>query len=474
MNCLHHALFSRLSRLSIILPSFISLALANVYAADITVNAPANNSIVNSPFLIDASSSTCQTQPTASMAYSFDSQTDHIFSGATSLNVNAIAATGSHTLRVKSWGNSGAFCEVDRAITVGNGVIVSAPANDSTVSSPFNLQASAPTCGGEGATSMAYSLDSNTDNLFQGQTSINTSVSASSGPHILRAKAWGNSGAYCETDLSITVSGGGGGGGLIPGSTANDFTHIEAYGAYSGSYQSCVNSQGDPGDLNATGTDFKLWQTQRDCGTAGSKTGSTIYPASPPITPPSGDTSVRETSMNPYSGNGAGVRWFNVIAKDGSPWVTDNYTHFQYDIYVYLDQNNANALYNLEMDINQTTSDGHHYIFATQCNTVAGKWQLGNGWPLTTDQSCSQNQWVGWHHVQIQFHRDSSSIIYDKFALDDGAPQNFTCGGGACSTGLTPNDIWGADLVGPNFQLDGRSCCSSLTAYMDSFTIYEW
>src|SRR5579859_1178465 len=92
------------------------------FAADITVSAPASGSIVASPFLLQASSSTCQTQPTASMAYSFDSGSDTIFNPATSINTNVSASQGTHTLRVKAWGNSGAFCEKDLAITVGTGV----------------------------------------------------------------------------------------------------------------------------------------------------------------------------------------------------------------------------------------------------------------------------------------------------------------------------------------------------------------
>lgn len=185
---------------------FISSISTQAYAADITVSAPASGSVVASPFLLHASSTTCQTQPTASMAYSFDSGSDTIFNPATSINTNVSASQGTHTLRVKAWGNSGAFCEKDLAITVGTGVQVTAPLNGTTVPSSFLLQASAPTCGGQNTSSMAYSFDSETDHLLSGATSINQNVGDPAGNHILRVKAWGNGGAFCETNLNITIS----------------------------------------------------------------------------------------------------------------------------------------------------------------------------------------------------------------------------------------------------------------------------
>jgi hypothetical protein len=174
------------------------------FAADVSVAAPASGAVVNSPFVLQATSATCLSQSTVSMAYSIDSGTDTVFNPATSINTSVSASQGTHTLRVKSWG-SGTFCETDVAITVGTGVAVSSPVNGSTVPSTFLLNASAATCGGQSTSSMAYSFDSNTDNIINSQ-SINQNVSTTAGSHLLRVKAWGNAGAFCETDLNINVS----------------------------------------------------------------------------------------------------------------------------------------------------------------------------------------------------------------------------------------------------------------------------
>lgn len=635
----------------VFLTIFLSGISTKAFAADITVSAPASGSVVASPFLLNASSASCQNQPTASMAYSLDSGNDTVFNPATSINTNVSASQGTHTLRVKAWGNGGAFCEKDLAITVGTGVQVSAPPNGTTVPSSFLLQASAPTCGGQNTASMAYSFDSNTDNVLNGATSINQTVSDSAGNHILRVKAWGNSGAFCETDLNITVSSqsvvvntpsnnatvattfllqaqaptcsgastssmaysfdsnpdnklsgqqainqdvtapstgshtlrvkawnvngvlcetdvsitvsstasditittptdpnvaisfpleaqaptcqgvqtssmaysvdsladhlfsgqtsinttatapgtgahilrvkawntSGGlcekdmdinviNNGLVPGSAANAYTQIERLGNYTGSYGPCPPNSAGPGVGGATGNSFQLWLTQPDCGTKGNKSGSTTYPSSPPATPPSGDSQVRQYSMSYDGTSGAGVRWFIPLSNSSSP-NDDVYSNFQYDLWVYFDQTSVNNLYNLEMDLNQTIGNPaqYLYIFATQCNTVKGKWQLGDGWPLTADNGCTQSQFQpGWHHVQIQFHRNSNATITFDAEAVDGVVQNVTCGGGACAVNVSSGTSWGANILGPNFQLDGISGGSGITSYVDQFTIYRW
>jgi hypothetical protein len=181
--------------------------------------------------------------------------------------------------------------------------------------------------------------------------------------------------------------------------------------------------------------------------------------------------------MNYNGSNGAGVRWFIPLSNSSSA-NDDVYMHFQYDVWVYFNQTSINNVYNLEMDLNQIVGNPaqYLYIFATQCNMVAGHWQLGNGWPLTADQTCSRSQFQpGWHHIQIQFHRNSSptSITFDAEAID-GTVQNFTCGGGSCTVNVSSGTNWGANVLGPNFQVDGITGGSSITAYADQFTIYRW
>jgi hypothetical protein len=86
--------------------------------AGVTVNSPANGAQVSSPFSLSASASTCSSQDVASMGYSLDNSTSTTIVYSTALNANIQSGSGAHTLHVKAWGNQGAACVTDVAITV--------------------------------------------------------------------------------------------------------------------------------------------------------------------------------------------------------------------------------------------------------------------------------------------------------------------------------------------------------------------
>jgi hypothetical protein len=85
------------------------------------------------------------------------------------------------------------------------GVTVSSPGNGTEVSSPFQLYADASACSSQSVSTMGFSLDSSTDTTVIDNNSVNAKVSASVGKHTLHVKAWGDQGASCVTDVSITV-----------------------------------------------------------------------------------------------------------------------------------------------------------------------------------------------------------------------------------------------------------------------------
>jgi hypothetical protein len=85
-------------------------------------------------------------------------------------------------------------------------VTVSNPGNGSDVSSPFTLNADAPTCSSQSVVSMGYSLDNSTDTTVVSGTSVNAQVSSATGSHTLHVKAWGSEGASCVTDVALDVT----------------------------------------------------------------------------------------------------------------------------------------------------------------------------------------------------------------------------------------------------------------------------
>src|SRR5579859_7930184 len=457
-------------------------AIPRTIAAQVSVQAPISNSTISSTPYLQAASTTCNSEPTVSMGYSFDSsQQTYTFAGAQNLQLVVPASqalsSGPHTIYLKSWNGSNFGCYTAIPVTVADhndSITVNAPSDGNTLYSPFTLNASAPNCNGQATSSMKYSTDSNQDsNPFSGG-SINTSVSTSglaTGWHVLRVKAWGSGGNYCETDLQFNVPPS---NGLTPSSTTSQFGQIELNANYTGSYNSCPND-------GATNPVSFEWQTQPDCSTNGgsSNSGSTSIGYAPAFPTYGGNSSPAEMGSREFilapAASGGGVRWFDPLGSD------DSATHFQYDLWIYFPAtSDINNLQELELDVNHaiTSPSKLLYVLGVQCSFGAGVWQIstnGSNW-ASTGQTCSRSQFSAgsWHHVQIQTQHGSggnTSIQYNAVAVDGGVT-NLTCGGGTCS-GTAQSSTW-ASTIGPNFQMDGTTQNGTVHAYTDAFTIFYW
>ncbi len=84
----------------------------------VSVNEPADNSAVSSPFALDATSTSCSSQTVSAMGYSLDSSASTAIVYGTSVSAAVTAAAGAHVLHVKSWGPQDAACHTDVNITV--------------------------------------------------------------------------------------------------------------------------------------------------------------------------------------------------------------------------------------------------------------------------------------------------------------------------------------------------------------------
>jgi len=93
--------------------------------AGITVNSPATDSTVSSPFTLSASASVCSSTAVKSMGWSFDSSSDTTVISGQTINKSISSSTGTHVLHVKAWGSNGAACVKDVTITVKSSTTVS-------------------------------------------------------------------------------------------------------------------------------------------------------------------------------------------------------------------------------------------------------------------------------------------------------------------------------------------------------------
>jgi hypothetical protein len=320
------------------------------------------------------------------------------------------------------------------------GVSVSSPANGASVSSPFNLVAYASACSNQNVASMTYSIDSGSDQGIVYASSINKSVSAGSGGHTVHVKSWGNSGAFCMADVSVTVTG--------TTSTVTGDVVVPSYAAKVSNLETLSN-----------------WVAAHDTGTPGWSSGGMSVVSSPSYSGPS-------RQFYTQWSNSGGERFHVSFADDV------NATNFLFDTWVYI-ANNASLIGNLEFDLNQVIANGQTVIFGFQCDGYSGTWDYTkNGGSATSSWAawvhsgakCNPRSWAmnKWHHVQISYSRDSSGYVTYKAVWLDGAEQAINA---RVFSGFALG--WGPVLLA-NYQVDGLGGSGSVTSYLDSLTVYRW
>jgi hypothetical protein len=429
-------------RTNVVVLASLLFPAATVFANP-TVTSPSNGATVSTSFTLTASDSSCSSHAISAMGYSFDNSPNNTFFYSNSINATVSASTGAHVLHVKSWGQGGGSCVTDVALTVsGTAAVVtstqvgvSSPSAGASVYSPFTLTASASTCGGNSTAAMGYSFDNSPSNTFVYSTSINASVSAAAGAHVLHVKAWGNGGGACDTDVQINVTAPAN-AAVVP-STAVSVSNID---------------------------DLGNWQDGNDSAAGGWSTGATGLVGSP-----SRSGSAREF-VTSFSNNGNERFWVSFGDDNVS-------TNFLYDTWVYVQSPNT-QLANIEMDMNQTMPNGQTAIFGFQCDGWNGTWDYtGNkGTPqqpvdtwIKSSQPCNPRNWSvnTWHHVQVAYARDNSgNINYQTVWLDD-VPQ---------AINATVNSAfalgWAPTLL-TNLQVDGIGTGQAIV-YIDNLTVYRW
>jgi hypothetical protein len=318
-------------------------------------------------------------------------------------------------------------------------VTVSNPANGAKLASPFQLSATAAPCSSQPVTAMGYSFDDSTNTTIVNGNAINASVTSPNGAHTVHVKAWGNLGASCVTDVSITIASGSSALAAVPANA------IAVIGIHA----------------------LKTWQAAYDSGTgSGSASGAMALVGSPSM---SGTARQFATTYTNYGGE----RYSVAFGKDT---VASN---FLYDGSFYL-ASPTNDVANLEIDVNQVMGNGQTVIFGFQCDGWSSTWdytknagtpaQPVDTWVHST-QPCNPRNWSTntWHHIQVLYSRDSSGNVTYKSVWFDGAKQDFNA--------TVPSAFalsWAPTLL-TNFQVDGaNSTAGSATVYIDNLTVYRW
>jgi hypothetical protein len=320
------------------------------------------------------------------------------------------------------------------------GITVNSPANDSDVSTTFNLSAVASVCSSVSVDAMGYSFDHSSDTTVIKAQSINKSVSSSTGTHILHVKAWGPNGAACVKDVTINVK-----------------SSVSTSSALSvPSYADIVSS------IESLGG----WRATHDSGGDGSSTGSMSIVSSP-------------------SKYGSSRKFYTTFKNNGTERYSVSFSdntdtkNFLYDVWVYLTSSSSN-IGNLEFDVNQTMPNGQTMLMGVQCDGWTGKWaytvNTGSAsnvkphWVSKSGTTCNPRKWAinQWHHVQATFSRDSSGYVTYHSVWLDGTQTSLNAKVfGAAALG------WG-DVINTQFQVDGYGSSGSVTAYVDGLKVSTW
>jgi hypothetical protein len=210
---------------------------------------------------------------------------------------------------------------------------------------------------------------------------------------------------------------------------------------------------------------LSTWQGSYDSGTPGSSTGTTAL-----VDSPAHDGSARQFVTN-YQSSGGERYWVSF----GNDTTSKN---FLYDAWVYLTSTSSH-MSNLELDMNQTMSNGQTVIYGVQCDGYSGTWDYTEntataahpaGKWVHSAAACNVRKWTTdtWHHVQISYSRDETGNVTYNAVYLDGVEQDIN------ATVFSAHALgWGPTLL-TNFQIDGLGSSGSATVYVDDLTVYRW
>ena len=327
------------------------------------------------------------------------------------------------------------------SLTALAGVTVHSPADDSDVTSPFTLSATAFICASRNVVSMGYSFDTSSDTTVVYAQSIDRAISGPTGTHTLHVKAWGGHGTSCVTDVTVTIRSGGGGSGSEPVVPPNAVTvhNIEI---------------------------LSDWKESHDTAGIGSSSGYTKLVSSPSH---SGNSRQFVTDFS----NSGDERYSVVFADDTQA------KNFVYDGWI-LFTDSSKYIANLELDMNQVMANGQTLLTGVQCDGYTGLWDytVNEGsaqnprphWVGKTGTNCNPRDWSTntWHHVQASLSRDDSGYItYHSVWLDGVESKLDATVYGAADLG------WG-NVINTQFQIDGLGSGGKSTAYLNDLSISRW
>lgn len=218
----------------------------------VVVTSPANNSISVSPVIYKAtgSTSTCA-KGVASMGIYVDNRLAYS-AAVSSINTSLSLTPGAHSTVVEEWDYCGgaSFTQVTVNVVNKSGVLVSAPASSSTVTSPVTYVASATTTAcAKGIASMGVYVNNSLAYVTNG-SQLDAQISLNAGPQYTAVEAWDYCGGASSSPVNFTVSG----AKTITGISVSPGTANVSMGSTKPFTATATYSDGSMGNITSTAT----------------------------------------------------------------------------------------------------------------------------------------------------------------------------------------------------------------------------
>jgi hypothetical protein len=397
--------------------------------AGVTITSPTNGSTVttNVNFVASATSSSCSKGVGSMGIYPAPYQLAYVSNGS-SLNTTLPFNPGTYNVVVEAWDNCGGATTTPVTINVktgSSGVYVTAPANNSTVSSSVNYVATATSSCSLGVASMGiYTAPGQLAYVANG-ASLNTTLNLSPGTYNTTVEEWDKCGGAATSPITIKV-----------GSSGNTFSNLQAKGGWTGyAQQPPTYADCDTCVPSGPGTTWAMYQGVKNPSLSGNATQFNL----------GGNMDYSDVLWNNHL--------IGDLSSQGLPdtnhTLVQQYHNFTYDVYFYGSQlGNSQAL---EFDINQFFN-GMGFTWGHECRIAGGNewdiWDNANAKWVPTGISCYplQNQW---NHLTIQVQRTSSNqLLYQTITLNGvTSTLNKTYGP------FSAPGWWGITV---NYQMDGN------------------
>jgi hypothetical protein len=186
--------------------------------AGVTVSAPANGATVSTSVQYVASASTsCDKGVSAVGIYTAPGALAYTVNGS-SLNTVLTFSPGKYETVVEEWDNCGGASTTPVTITVSGGaaeVQVSAPKNNSTVSTQVQYAATSSTTCAKGVSAMGIYTSPGVLAYQNGGASLNTTLTLNPGTYHSVVQEWDNCGGSASTPVTVEVGSSSGGGSQV-------------------------------------------------------------------------------------------------------------------------------------------------------------------------------------------------------------------------------------------------------------------